>query len=77
MKTMTAANSGDPATSRPGETADDRHHGPRPASQRSREGRDATHQQARDAMKARWLHPKKSMDWYRDMKKAFSDLPED
>ena len=25
---------------------------------------DATHQDARDAMKGRWRHPKKSMDWY-------------
>ncbi len=38
---------------------------------------DATHQEARDAMKGRWRHPKKSMGWYRDMKKAFSELPED
>ena len=40
-------------------------------------GADATHQEARDAMKGRWRHPKKSMGWYRDMKKAFAQLPED
>ncbi len=38
---------------------------------------DATHEDARDAMKGRWRHPKKSMDWYRDTKQAFADLPED
>lgn len=38
---------------------------------------DASHQEARDAMKSRWRHPKKSMDWYRDMKTAFAELPED
>ena len=38
---------------------------------------DASHQEARDAMKGRWLHPKKSMGWYSDMKKAFALLPED
>lgn len=36
---------------------------------------DATHQQARDAMKSRWRHPRKSMDWYRDTKAAFASLP--
>jgi len=33
---------------------------------------DASHQQARDAMKGRWRHPKKSLGWYRDMKAAFA-----
>ena len=37
---------------------------------------DTTHQQARDAMKSRWRHPKKSMDWYRDTKQAFTALPD-
>ncbi|MGO4597388.1 hypothetical protein [Terrabacter sp. 2RAF25] len=37
---------------------------------------DASHQDARDAMKARWRHPKKSMGWYRDTKAAFAALPE-
>jgi len=36
---------------------------------------DATHRESRDAMKARWRHPKKSMDWYRDTKEAFAALP--
>jgi len=38
---------------------------------------DSIHQEARDAMKSRWRHPKKSMGWYRDTKQAFADLPED
>lgn len=37
---------------------------------------DASHQEARDAMKARWRHPRKSMAWYRDTKQAFAALPE-
>lgn len=40
-------------------------------------GGDAAHQPAREAMKARWRHPKRSMDWYRDTKAAFAALPED
>lgn len=38
---------------------------------------DATHQEARDAMKGRWRHPRKSMGWYNATKKAFADLPEE
>ncbi len=38
---------------------------------------DASHQEAREAMKGRWRHPKKSLGWYRDTKKAFAELPED
>jgi len=37
---------------------------------------DANHQEAREAMKGRWRHPKKSMDWYRDTKQAFAALPD-
>ena len=36
---------------------------------------DATHQEARDAMKGRWRHPKASMGWYRETKEAFAALP--
>ena len=36
---------------------------------------DATHQEARDAMKGRWRHPKASLGWYRDAKQAWADLP--
>jgi len=38
---------------------------------------DATHQEARDAMKSRWRHPRKSVGWYRDTKQAFAALPDD
>jgi predicted small metal-binding protein len=38
---------------------------------------DASHQEARDAMKSRWRHPKRSLGWYRATKQAFADLPED
>jgi predicted small metal-binding protein len=38
---------------------------------------DATHHQARMAMKGRWRHPARSMGWYRDTKRAFADLPDD
>ena len=38
---------------------------------------DASHQPARDEMKGRWKRPKKSLDWYLGVKKAFADLPED
>ncbi len=37
---------------------------------------DATHQQARDAMRSRWRHPKQSMDWYRDTTASFAGLPD-
>ncbi len=37
---------------------------------------DATHQEARDAMKGRWRHPKKSLDWYRGVKRSFAEQPE-
>ncbi|MCD2110046.1 hypothetical protein LQ384_02960 [Rhodococcus rhodochrous] len=38
-------------------------------------GGDATHQPAHEHMKGRWRHPIKAMGWYRDVKKAFADLP--
>lgn len=36
---------------------------------------DASHRSARDAMKGRWRHPRKSLGWYRDVKNAFAELP--
>lgn len=36
---------------------------------------DATHQEARDAMKGRWRHPSKAMGWYRDTKQTYAALP--
>jgi hypothetical protein len=37
---------------------------------------DATHEDARKAMKGRWRHPKASMGWYKDVKSEFAALPE-
>ena len=37
---------------------------------------DHTHGEARDAMKGRWRHPKKAMDWYTGIKRTFAELPE-
>jgi hypothetical protein len=43
--------------------------------ERERAGDDA-HQPARADMKGRWRHPKKSMNWYNDIKRQFAALPE-
>lgn len=40
-------------------------------------GGDTAHQEAADAMKARWRNPIKGLGWYRAIKKAFAALPED
>ncbi|MEW1955439.1 DUF1059 domain-containing protein [Terrabacter sp. NPDC080008] len=77
MKTMSCRDLGGPCdVAHRGENADevikaqDRH-----LKEAERAG-DATHQQARDAMKSRWRHPRQSMGWYRDTKAAFEALPE-
>jgi hypothetical protein len=36
---------------------------------------DAVHQSAREAMKGRWRHPRQSLSWYRDVQRAFDQLP--
>ncbi|MFT4201737.1 hypothetical protein [Gordonia sp. (in: high G+C Gram-positive bacteria)] len=78
MKTMTCRQLGGPCDlAHHGETADevikaqDRH-----LKEAEKVG-DTSHQEARDAMKARWRRPKKSMDWYLGTKRAFAELPED
>lgn len=38
---------------------------------------DSSHDQAREDVKNRWKHPKQSMNWCNDTKKAFALLPED
>ena len=38
---------------------------------------DEAHQTARQEMKYRWLHPKKSLGWYNDVKARYAALPED
>ena len=37
---------------------------------------DEAHIPAREDMKGRWLHPKKSMGWYNDVKQRFAALPQ-
>ncbi|MBD8871044.1 DUF1059 domain-containing protein [Nocardioides donggukensis] len=78
MRTMTCRQLGGPCDlEHHGETADDvlkaqdRH-----LKEADRAG-DTSHQEAREAMKGRWRHPKRSLGWYRDTKAAFSRLPED
>lgn len=78
MKTMTCRQLGGPCDlEHHGENADeviaaqDRH------LKEAEKAGDATHQEARDAMKGRWRRPKQSLDWYFGMKRAFAELPED
>jgi predicted small metal-binding protein len=76
MKTMTCRDLGGPCTlEHHGDSADaiiqaqDRH------LRDAVKSGDTTHQEARDAMKGRWMHPRKSMDWYNGVKNAFAALP--
>ena len=76
MKTMTCAELGGPCDlAHHGETADtvikaqDQH------LKDAEKAGDATHQEARDAMKSRWRHPKRSLEWYQDAKAAFAARP--
>lgn len=78
MKTMTCRQLGGPCDLAPhGETADevivaqDKH------LKDVVKGGDELHQPARQEMKYRWVHPKKSLGWYNDAKAAFAELPED
>lgn len=78
MKTMTCQDLGGPCDLRHrGENADevikaqDRH------LKEAEKAGDATHRDARDTMKNRWRHPKKSMGWYTQTKQAFAALPDD
>ncbi len=78
MKTMTCRDLGGPCElAHHGQSADevinaqDRH------LKEAEKAGDASHQEARDAMKNRWRHPKKSMGWYREMKQVFAERAED
>ncbi len=78
MKTMTCRQLGGPCgVAHHGETADDVIKAQDAHLKEADKTGDATHQEARDAMKGRWRHPKKSLGWYGDVKRAFADLPED
>jgi hypothetical protein len=77
VKTMTCRQLGGPCDlEHRGETADDVINAQDRHLKEAEKAGDVTHQAARDAMKGRWRRPKKSMDWYRDMKRAFAELPE-
>lgn len=78
MKTMTCRQLGGPCDLRlTGTTADD------VIKQQDRHlkdavsGGDGAHRPAREDMKSRWRHPKRSLGWYNDVKKTFADLPEE
>jgi hypothetical protein len=78
MKTMTCQQLGGPCgLEHHGETADDVINAQDRHLKDAVKGGDASHQAARDDMKGRWRHPKKSMGWYKDVKAAFAGLPED
>ena len=78
MKTMTCRQFGGPCDlAHHGETADDVIKAQDQHLKDAVAAGDASHGPANDDMRGRWKHPMKSMGWYRDMKKAFADLPED
>jgi len=77
MKTMTCRQLGGPC--------DLEHHGDDPNAiinaqdrhlKEAEKAGDTSHQSARDEMRRRWRHPKKSLGWYNDAKAAFAQLPE-
>ena len=77
MKSMTCQQLGGPCDlAHRGETHDDVINAQDKHLKEAVKAGDATHQAARDDMKGRWRHPKKSLGWYRDMKQAFAALPE-
>ena len=78
MKTMTCRQLGGPCDlEHRGESADDVINAQDQHLKDQEQAGDAAHQPAREDMKGRWKHPIKGMGWYRDVKKAFAELPED
>lgn len=78
MKSMTCSQLGGPCELvHRGETADEIIKDQDQHLKDAEKAGDATHQPARDAMKSRWRHPKKSLGWYNDVKATFANLPED
>ncbi|MFT4011129.1 MAG: hypothetical protein QM655_13920 [Nocardioidaceae bacterium] len=74
MKTMTCRQLGGPCDlAHHGDSADD----VIKAQDRHLKEADDSHKEARNEMKYRWLHPKKSMGWYRGIQEAFAELPDD
>ena len=78
MKTMTCRALGGPCDlAHRGASADDVIHAQDRHLAETVEAGDVTHEGARDAMKSRWRHPRKSMAWYGETKRAFAALPDD
>ncbi len=78
MKTMTCRDLGGPCDlAHRGETADEVIVAQDAHLKEAEAQGDASHQEAREAMKGRWRRPKKSLDWYFGVKRAFAALPED
>ncbi len=78
MKTMTCRQLGGPCGhEHHGESADDVIKAQDQHLKDADQSGDESHREAREAMKGRWRHPKKSLGWYRDAKEAFAALPED
>lgn len=78
MKTMTCRALGGPCDlAHRGESADDVIKAQDRHLKETDRAQDASHQEARDAMQSRWRHPKRSLDWYRDSRRAFAALPDD
>lgn len=78
MKTMTCSQLGGPCDLKlSGDTADDIIHRQDQHLKDAIAAGNTDHEPAHKEMKARWMHPKRSYDWYAGTKQAFADLPED
>lgn len=78
MKTMTCQDLGGPCElAHQGETADDVIQAQDQHLKDQVKAGDTAHVPAREDMKGRWRRPKKSLDWYFDVKRRFAALPED
>lgn len=78
MKTMTCRQLGGPCDAEHrGETADEVIKAQDGHLKRAVDAGDRTHEAAHADMKSRWRRPRTSIGWYRSMKQAFVDLPED
>lgn len=78
MKTMTCRDLGGPCDLELiGETADEVINGQDQHLKDAVKGGDTAHEAAHREMKGRWKHPKKSLGWYNDTKRAFAALPEE
>ncbi len=77
MKTMTCRELGGPCDLElRGDSADDVIKGQDRHLKDAVRAGDEAHEHAHKEMKGRWKHPKASLGWYRDVKKAFAGRPE-